>query len=122
MFLTLSHTKLDVYKFSQELALECYRLTKKFPSEERFALVQQIRRAATSVHLNLAEGCSRKSQRERNRFFEIARGSVIEVDAAIDIAIKLEYIVLQELQALENVVIKSYKLLSGMIKDVETHH
>jgi four helix bundle protein len=65
MFLQLAHTKLEVYKLSQELALECYRITKKFPADERFALVQQIRKAAISVHLNLAEGCSRKSQNER---------------------------------------------------------
>ena len=47
-----------MYKTSQEFALECYRVTKKFLADERFALVQQIRRAATFVHLNLAEGCS----------------------------------------------------------------
>jgi four helix bundle protein len=52
-------------------------------------MVQQIRRAAMSVHLNIAEGCSRKSIVERRRFFEIARGSVIEIDTAIGIAHKL---------------------------------
>jgi four helix bundle protein len=116
MFLNLSHTKLDAYKFSQQLALECYKITKSFPNEEKFALVQQIRRAAISVHLNLAEGCSRKSQAERNRFFEIARGSVIEVDTAIDIAVKLEYVLQHNLEVLGEHIIKSFKLLSGMIK------
>jgi four helix bundle protein len=53
MFLKLAHTKLNVYQFSQELALECYRVTKKFPPDERFAMTQQIRRAAISVHLNI---------------------------------------------------------------------
>ncbi len=61
MFLQLAHTKLNVYQFSQELALESYKITKNFPADEKFAMVQQIRRAAISVHLNLAEGCSRKS-------------------------------------------------------------
>ncbi len=65
MFLQLAHTKLDVYQFSQELALECYRVTKNFPSDEKYAMVQQIRRAALSVHLNIAEGSSRKSDAER---------------------------------------------------------
>ena len=69
MFLNLAHTPLGVYKSSQEFALECYRVTKKFLADERFALVQQIRWAATSVHLNLAVGCSRKSLKERNRYF-----------------------------------------------------
>jgi four helix bundle protein len=115
MFLNLTHTKLDVYKFSQQLALECYKITKAFPQEEKFALVQQIRRAAISVHLNLAEGCSRKSQAERNRFFEIARGSVIEIDTAIDIAVKLEYVLHENVDVLGENIIKSFKLLSGMI-------
>jgi hypothetical protein len=44
MFLQLGHTKLTVYQFSQDLVLECYKITKLFPSEEKFALVQQIRR------------------------------------------------------------------------------
>ncbi len=91
MFLNLAHTKLEVYAASRELPLECYSITKKFPPDERFALVQQLRRAATSVHLNLAEGCSRKSQKERNRYFEIARRSVIEIDSAIGIAFELQY-------------------------------
>jgi len=116
MFLQLAHTKLEVYQLTQELALECYRITKKFPADERFALVQQIRRAATSVHLNLAEGCSRKSQNERNRYFEISRGSVIEIDSAFGIAFKLEYVILDELQTLGNCIVKTFKLLTGMIK------
>ena len=116
MFLQLAHTKLDVYKVSQELALECYRITKQFPNEEKFALVQQIRRAATSVHLNLAEGCSRKSEAERKRFFEISRGSLIEIDTAIGIAYKLSYVTFDGLKLLGELIIKTFKILSGMIK------
>ena len=116
MFLQLAHTKLNVYQFSQELALECYRVTKQFPQDERFAMVQQIRRAAISVHLNIAEGSSRKSPAERNRYFEISRGSVIEIDSAIGIAFKLEYISLEEIRNLGESIIKTFKLLSGMIK------
>ena len=122
MFLNLAHTKLDVYKFSQELSLECYRITKKFPPDERFALVQQIRRAAISVQLNLAEGCSRRSQNERNRYFEIARGSIIEIDSAIGIAFKLEYTMMEELKPLGESIVKTFKLLSGMIKRDVTHN
>jgi four helix bundle protein len=91
MFLELSHTKTPVFQQTENLALESYRITKNFPADERFAMVQQIRRAVLSVHLNLAEGCSRKSSTERKRFFEIARGSVIEIDAAIGLAFKLQY-------------------------------
>lgn len=116
MFLQLAHTKLDIYQFSQELALECYKISKSLPSDEKFALVQQIRRAALSVHLNIAEGSSRRSEAERKRYFEIARGSVIEIDAAIGIAYKLSYVNIKQLQALGDLIVKSFKLLSGMIK------
>jgi four helix bundle protein len=115
MFLQLAHTKLDVFKFSQQLALECYKITKLFPDSEKFAMISQIRRAALSVHLNIAEGCSRKTKPDRTRFFEIARGSVIEIDAAMGIAHKLSYANLEQLQPLGDNIIKSFKLLSGMI-------
>jgi len=122
MFLQLAHTKLDVYKFTQELALECYRITKQFPADEKFAMVQQIRRAALSVHLNLAEGCSRKSEVERKRFFEISRGSVIEIDAATGIAFKLSYATLEDLKPLGDTIIKTFKILSGMINYEDIHN
>src|SRR5689334_4713852 len=78
MFLKLAHTRLDVYKHSYELTLEAYKFTKLLPDSEKFNLVSQIRRAALSVHLNIAEGSSRKSINERNRFYEVSRGSIIE--------------------------------------------
>ena len=89
MFLQLAHTKLESFKVSQELAMECYKITKIFPDSEKFAMCQQIRRAALSVHLNIAEGCSRKSKPDRTRFYEIARGSVIEIDAWNCLQVKL---------------------------------
>ncbi len=116
MFLQLAHTRLDVYKFSSQVTLECYQITKRFPSEEKFGLVQQIRRASISVHLNLAEGCSRKSAVERRRFYEISRGSLIELDAAIGIACQLGYVTLDELKPLGETIVKTFKILSGMIR------
>ncbi len=115
MFLQLAHTKLDAFSSSQALALECYKITKLFPESEKFGMLQQIRRAALSVHLNIAEGCSRKSIPERRRFFEISRGSVIEIDAAIGIAYKLSYTSFEQLQPLGEKIIKTFKILSGMI-------
>ncbi|HNP24678.1 MAG TPA: four helix bundle protein [Panacibacter sp.] len=55
MFLQLNHQKPDVYGFSKAFVLECYKLTKTFPPDEKFGMVSQIRRAALSVHLNIAE-------------------------------------------------------------------
>ncbi len=64
MFLTLNHQKLDIYKISTQLISECYAFTRKLPTEEKFGMITQIRRAALSVHLNIAEGASRKSEVE----------------------------------------------------------
>ena len=119
MFLKLAHTKLDVFQQSQNLTLECYRITKEFPSDEKYAMVQQIRRAALSVHLNIAEGSSRRSAAERRRYFEIARGSVIEVDTAFDIAHKLQNVDMQSIEHLATLIISCFKQLSGLIKSNE---
>jgi four helix bundle protein len=70
----------------------CYKITAKLPPEERFSLVPQIRRAAISVKLNIAEGSSRKSLIKRNRFYEISRGSAVEIDSAFETIIDLEYL------------------------------
>ncbi len=78
-------------------------------------MVQQIRRAALSVHLNVAEGCSRKSLAERKRFFEIARGSVIEVDTTLDVAVDLNYCSIETLKTLGEHIISTFKQLSGLI-------
>ena len=113
MFLQLAHTKLESFKVSQELAMECYKITKIFPDSEKFAMCQQIRGAALSVHLNIAEGCSRKSKPDRTRFYEIARGSVIEIDAWN--CLQVNYVKLEQLEHLGDNIIKTFKLLSGMI-------
>lgn len=115
MFLALSHTKLDVFKISKEFVLTCYKETKDFPSEEKFGVISQIRRAALSVHLNIAEGCSRKSLAERKRFYEIARGSLIEVDTALDIAVNLSYTSKEKLNELGVLIIRIFQLISKMI-------
>jgi four helix bundle protein len=81
MLLELSHTKPDVFnKMSKSFVLSCYKETKALPPEEKFGIIQQIRKAALSGHLNIAEGCSGKSAAERRRYYEVARGSLIEVD------------------------------------------
>jgi four helix bundle protein len=115
MFLQLNHQKLEVYKASREFVFECYRFTRILPDEEKYAMASQIRRAALSVHLNIAEGASRKSEVERKRFYEIARGSVVEIDAAMDIANDLNYIGKHDTTKLGEKMIAVFKLLSGML-------
>jgi four helix bundle protein len=115
MFLNLKHTELSVFKHSRQLVLGCYTITKQFPNDEKFNMVSQIRRAALSVHLNIAEGSSRKSPLERKRFFEIARGSLIELDTAFDIAHQLEYCKIESDELLGKLIIDVFKMLSALI-------
>ena len=96
-------------------------LTKRLPPDEKFGMISQIRRAALSVHLNIAEGASRKSEQEKKRYYEISRGSVIEIDAALDIAKELGYLEGLELKKLGISMIQCFKILSGLI-DSNIHH
>ena len=121
MFLQLNHQKLQVYALSREFVLECYRLTKALPADEKFGMISQIRRAALSVHLNIAEGASRRSELERRRYFEIARGSVIEIDGALDIANDLGYIKMTGFSKLGEAMISWFKLLTGLIQSGSKH-
>jgi four helix bundle protein len=115
MFLKLNHQQLNIYKTTRQFTNECYQLTKAFPDAERFGMISQIRRAALSVHLNVAEGASRKSEAERKRFYEIARGSLIEVDAALDVATDLRYLDALNTEQLGLLVVKTFKILCGLI-------
>ena len=121
MFLTLNHQKLDIYQFSKAFVFECYKLTKVLPTDEKFGMISQIRRAALSVHLNIAEGASRKSEVERKRYYEISRGSIIEIDAALDLAADLNYLINYNTTKLGESMIRSFKILSGLIGSKTPH-
>ncbi|WP_294244750.1 four helix bundle protein [uncultured Chryseobacterium sp.] len=116
MFLELNHYKLDVYKYARQLRIECYKIIVKLPDSERFNLTDQIRRASTSVVLNITEGCSRRSEQERKRYFEIARGSVIEIDSCFDMIIETGYMELQDLEKIGKTLKTTFILLSAMLK------
>jgi len=68
-----------------------------------------------SVHLNIAEGCSKRSGNERKRFYEIARGSLIEADAALDLVLELKYKTDEELQQVGSHLVSIFRQLSGLI-------
>ncbi|WP_339094921.1 four helix bundle protein [Deinococcus sp. VB343] len=84
--------KLEIYHESVELAALVYRLTAAFPADERFGLTNQLRRAATSVTLNIAEESGRGTNKDFAHFLMQARGSVYEVVGAVQLAVRLEYL------------------------------
>jgi four helix bundle protein len=77
-----------VWKESIELVQLVYEITQKFPGDEKFGLVSQLRRASVSVLSNIAEGCSRSSNKEYKRFVEIALVSILELETQLIIAAK----------------------------------
>lgn len=83
---------MEVWRDAMALAKEVYVATAKFPSEERFGLVNQMRRAAVSIPSNIAEGHARSSTTEFQRFVLIAMGSVAELETQVRISLDLDYL------------------------------
>src|SRR5215216_1624313 len=84
--------KLDVWRLAVELAEQVYSLTKAFPSDERFGLTNQMRRAAVSISSNIAEGSGRVSDKDFARFTEISYGSLMEVVSQLAIAHRQQFL------------------------------
>lgn len=85
------HRKLRVFEVADELVLSVYRWTRTFPSDERFGLTSQLRRASVSITSNLVEGSARSSEREYLRFIEMSFSSACEVKYQIGLARRLEF-------------------------------
>src|SRR5215467_226282 len=114
MFIQLKHKSLDAYQAIRDLVKDIYRVSLKLPADEKFNMVQQMRRAAVSVKLNFSEGCSRKSPQERKRYFEVARGSVIEIDTVLETAVDLEYCKMENLESSGQLLNRCFAMLSNM--------
>ncbi|MGZ8516660.1 MAG: four helix bundle protein [Chitinophagaceae bacterium] len=116
MFLNLNHKSLTVYSKIRELTKEICKISNLLPVEERFNMVQQIRRAGLSVKLNFAEGSTRKSNTERKRYYEISRGSIVEIDAALETAVDLEYFKVEPLQQSGILLNECFAMLSKLME------
>ena len=109
-----SFENLRVYNAARQLVRDVYLLQNLFPKEERYALGDQIRRAATSITANLAEGSGRQSPKEKIHFIEIAFGSMTEVFCELQTACDLQYIKEEQLDALRPQFTEVAKMLSGL--------
>ena len=113
--LDLSHKKLIAWQKAVELLSPLYSLCSKLPPEEKYNLVSQMKRAGLSISNNLAEGCARKSKIEKNRFFEIARSSVVEIDNCLTACIAIKYFANDDIKEVDERNIELFKLISGLI-------
>jgi len=84
--------ELKVWEKAHQLTLEIYQMTTGFPKEEQYGITSQIRRATTSIGLNIAEGCGRGSDADFKRFLYIALGSATETEYCLQLALDLHYI------------------------------
>jgi four helix bundle protein len=91
---------LEIYQLSVELAYDLYKLAKDFPDSEKYALTSQLKRASTSVTLNIAEGRGRGSDKDFAKFLFQARGSLLEVVAGFHLAERFGYVKRDQTQAI----------------------
>jgi len=103
-----------VWQEGHKLVLGIYVLTKKFPKEEVFGLVNQMRRAAVSVTSNIAEGFGRQGYKEKIQFYYIFQGSIIELKDQLPIARDIQYIDSSEYADIRERADKAHKLLQGL--------
>ena len=110
---------LEVYQAARVLVRDVYRLQQKFPRTEVYALGDQIRRSASSVTSNIAEGSGRNSNKEKVHFIEIAYGSLMEAFSQLQIAQDLGYLTEQDIDTIRPQFISVAKMLSGLKKHFE---
>ena len=106
---------LDVFKEAHLLTLNLYKITKKFPNEEKFGLINQIRRASVSINSNLMEGAHRKTNKEYKQFISISRGSTGELKYQLMLANDLDYISNGDYKKLKDKLNYISKMLSSLM-------
>ena len=107
-------TKLKVWQKAHNFTVNLYKITKDFPSDEKFGLTNQIRRASVSIESNISEGCGRNGDKELSRFLDIAQGSAFEVKCQILIARDLEYLDSRKSQLLTDKIDEVSRMLNAL--------
>ncbi len=95
-----NYREMKIWQKGRMLVKDIYQLSQKFPSDERFGLTAQVRRAAVSIPLNISEGAGRGTDKDFSHFLDMARGSVNEVETLIFLSNDLEYISIEEVNFL----------------------
>ena len=113
------HENLEVWQKAVEFVVTIYKQTQRFPSDERFGLTSQVRRAAVSIPANIAEGAGRQSDQEFIRFLSIAQGSCSEVETELLIGHKLDYLPSAEYLELKNEADSIGRMLVGLTKHLK---
>lgn len=116
------YRKLVAYVRASEVRHYVYKLLKSFPKEEQFALCNQMRRAVVSVTSNIAEGMTRYSAKDKIHFLEISFGSLMELMSQLEVAYEENYISETEFKNIENLIVETARLISGLQKSFTTEN
>lgn len=114
--------KLAVWKVGMDLVESIYKVTRNFPRDEQFGLTSQVRRAATSIPSNIAEGYGRGSKASLANFMRIARGSLFEVRTQLEIARRIGIISPEELNPIADKAVELSRMLDGFIRSITTEN
>lgn len=112
------YRSLKAWQHAERLAVESVKAARRFPDHEQDALANQLRRAAYSVPLNIAEGSAKRGSREYRRFLDTARGSLAEVETILEIARDLEYLQPADYGRLEALATETSKTLYGLLRKI----
>jgi len=115
-----SFEDLVAWQESQTLAVKVYGITKSFPKEELFSLVNQIRRSASAVSANIAEGFGRRTNNDKLHFLDIAYGSLLETKNFLYLSEKLGYITPEQLNSLLEQCVSCQKLINAYKRSIKT--
>ena len=108
------HAKLEVWKQAMDLVVEIYRATEKFPAEERFGLLSQMRRCAVSIPSNIAEGMARHAIKETVQFLYVAIGSASELDTQLELSKRLGFLSDAQWNSLSQRLTDVDRMLAGL--------
>ena len=117
-----SYRELIVWQKSMDLTVRIYDLTRHFPADERYGITSQMRRAASSIPANIAEGQARRSTGEFLQSLGIARGSLAELETFLLLSTKLEMTTPKNSERLLSDCAEISKMLSALIKSLSTRH
>ena len=112
------HKQLNVWKAAMKSAQMVYKITSRFPVEERFGLVAQMRRAAVSIPCNIAEGAARQGKKEFRNFVSMAQGSLSELDTQLELSVLLGYLGEDDLKEISSQLLGVDKMLTGLIRSL----
>jgi four helix bundle protein len=115
-----TYRDLEVWQKGMDLVVEIYQLSNLFPQQEMFALTSQIRRAAVSIPANIAEGHAQLYRRNFLRHLSIARGSLMEVETHLQIAVRLNYLNPDQAKVAWLLLQEAGRLLNGLIRSLES--